>query len=105
MQNKVFDYLAHRGSDFLLVGAIAQCIEEIVGKPIADRWVLSFGDAVSVEVSSQNWAPVVRSLSSFVDLLLPAARSGDLRDRAKVVAVTSDFHSRVPLSPGRSCSA
>lgn len=98
MQNKVFEYLTHRGSDFLLVGAIAQCIEEIVGHAVTDRWTLSFGDQVSVDVSAEHWGPAVRSLANYVDLLQPAARSGDLRDRDKVVRATSDFHSRVAAS-------
>ncbi len=98
MQNKVFEYLAHRGSDFLFVAAVGKAIEEIVGSAITDRWALNFGQDVSVEVAAEYWDPVIRSLSSFADLLQPAARSGDLRDRDKVDRATDDFHSRVAAS-------
>ena len=98
MQEKVFEYLAHRGSDFLFVAAVGKSIEEVLGVAVTDSWGLSFGRPVSIEVATANWEPVVRSIASFADLLQPAARSGDLRDKAKVERATSDFHSRVAAS-------
>ncbi len=95
MQEKTFDFFSHRGSDFLFASAIARCIEEILARPIVDRWKLNFGPAISLQTSEEYWLPVVKSLSNYVDQLLPAARSGDLRDAQKVESASADFQSRV----------
>lgn len=95
MQQKAFDFFSHRGSDFLFASAIARCIEEILARPIVDRWKLNFGQAVSLQTAEEYWLPVVKSLSNYVDQLLPAARSGDLRDAKKVESASADFQSRV----------
>lgn len=95
MQEKTFDFFSHRGSDFLFAAAIARCIEEILARPVVDRWNLSFGSTVSLQTAEEYWLPVVKSLANYVDQLLPAARSGDLRDANKVEAACANFQSRV----------
>ena len=95
LQERVFEFLSHRGSDFLLTAAISQCLEEIVGRAITDRWAVSFGAEVSLDVAVEYWAPVVRSLANSEAKLKSAAKSGDLRDRSKVDGAISDFHAAV----------
>lgn len=88
-------FFSNRGSDFLLTFAIAACIEEILGKAVVDKWKLEFGDTVSLEAGTEYWLPVVRALSNYVAQLIPAARSGNLRDRKQVDAAASDFQIRI----------
>ncbi len=95
LQNKIHEFFSNRGSDFLMTFAIAACIEEILGKAIVDKWKLSFGDTVSLEVAEEYWLPVVKAVTNYVDQLMPAARSGNLRDRKRVDTAASDFQSRV----------
>ncbi len=95
LQNKIHEFFSNRGSEFLMTFAIAGCIEEILSKAIVDKWKLSFGDTVSLEVAEEYWLPVVKALANYVDQLMPAARSGNLRDRKRVDSAASDFQSRV----------
>lgn len=66
-----------------------------MGRAITDRWAVSFGTAVSLDVAVQYWSPVVRSLANSEAKLQSASKSGDLRDRSKVDGAISDFHAAV----------
>ena len=95
LQTRVFDFLSHRGSDLLLTAAISECIEEIVGRAITDRWAINFGSDVSLDVAAEHWGPVVRSLANNVAKLQEAAKSGDLRDKTKVAHAIAEFNAAV----------
>lgn len=94
-QQRVEEFFSHRGSDFLFSSAIASCIEDILGKPVTDRWSLTFGDAVSPKNAALTWRPLVDSLSGFVTALAPAAPSGNLRNHKSVESVIEVFQSFV----------
>ena len=75
----MFEFLAQRGAVFLVMAAFGRCQEIILGRPVPDRYSLSFGELVSPMVAQEKWAPLVESLMAFHAQLQPAAESGRIR--------------------------
>lgn len=94
-QQRVEDFFSHRGSDFLFSTAVASCIEDILDRPIADKWTMTFGPLVSPRIALDYWKPIVASLSGFVTALAPAAPSGNLRNAKAIEKAIGDFQSFV----------
>jgi hypothetical protein len=94
-QAKVEEFFSYRGSDFLFSSAVASCIEDILDRPVADKWSLTFGTLVSPVVGVEYWSPVVEALSGFVTALSPAAPSGNLRNTRAVGEAIESFQAFV----------
>jgi len=94
-EDGILDFLAQRGALFILMAALGRCQEDILGRRIADRFRLSFGDAVSPDVAEEYWSPLVNSLASFHAALQPAAESGRIRVKEVRDDSTSAFAAQV----------
>ena len=58
--SKELKFLRNRGATYLLHSAIAYCIENILNKPIANKFGLSFGYKVSPDDAKKVWDPIVQ---------------------------------------------
>jgi len=59
-EEKELAFLRNRGATYLLHAAIAYCIENILNKPIANKFGLSFGPSISPEAAKELWKPIVQ---------------------------------------------
>jgi hypothetical protein len=65
------DFFQMKGSIYLLVAAISDCLESIIGRKIANKFSLQFKDNISATKGVEVWQPIV-------DVLLPL--TGQLQD-------------------------
>jgi hypothetical protein len=84
-----------RGSQFLLVAAIASCIEIVLGRRVGNRFSLSFGWNVSPKNAAQMWKPVVATMLPIAQTLRADELKGSLRNRARVEDALTQFRSIV----------
>jgi hypothetical protein len=75
-QQRQFNFLRFRGSTFLLTAAVSRCLEQILSKPISNRFRLCFSDNVSPDHAKNNWSPVLDSCMAFAAQLKPAVERG-----------------------------
>lgn len=75
-ENKQFEFLSKRGSKMLLIATISECIEDLMGTKITDKWLLHFKNNSDFEVLMTNWEKIIKTLISFSDYLLPALQGG-----------------------------
>ena len=94
-EKAILDFLSQRGANHLLVSAIGQAQEELLGYPISDLFALSFGTEVSPQTATGLWEPVVEATSSFHLQLQPAAESGQIRDDQIRSDAQGGFHAQV----------
>jgi hypothetical protein len=80
-------FLRLRGSAFLLVAAIAACLETFAGKALPNKFRVSFG-AVSPEQAQGYWDPIVSATFPFHSQLAPAVTGGlkNLEEASKAIA-------------------
>lgn len=64
VEKSTLDFLTKKGSSYLLVHVIAQCMETILGKPIPNKSDLQFSKNISPEAAEKIWAPIVEILLS-----------------------------------------
>jgi hypothetical protein len=69
-------FFRQRGSTFLLVSAIARCLETIAGQAIPNPRRVSFGSNVSPLRAQRFWTPIVEATVPFSNHLLPAVKNG-----------------------------
>jgi hypothetical protein len=93
-QNKHLSFLRRRGSITLLVSAIADSLENVTGRVIADRWALAFADNCSPKIAADRWRPLVLALLPFVNQLSSAA-DNDLKNKERVRDALDKFQSMV----------
>lgn len=93
-QKKHASFFSARGSNYVLVAAIATCIETLLGRAVADRYSLTFSDNVSPTVSADMWQPVVDVMLSFSAQLQPATDQG-LKTRERVDKAIQDFSAMI----------
>ena len=72
-----------RGSVFLMVVAISECIETIVDRRIQNRFSLKFTNEVSPEISANIWKQTVAALSGLHKMLDKAFADG-LKNQERV---------------------
>lgn len=84
-----------RGSQFMLVAAFASCIEIILGRPVANRFSLSFGSDMSPAQGSELWGRVVDVMLPFVHVLRADELKGSLRNEARVEEAIGNFRAIV----------
>lgn len=93
-QQKHLSFLRRRGSITLLAAAIAESLETVTGKVIADRVTLEFADNCTPSVATGRWRPLVQALLPFVNQLSSAA-DNDLKSNEKVNEALEKFQSMV----------
>ncbi len=77
-------FFSSRGSNYLFVAAIGQCIETILGVAVADRYSLHFKENLSPSEAIEAWVPVITVATAFSNNLMPATDSGlKAQDRVK----------------------
>lgn len=87
-------FFSARGSNFLLVTAIANCIETIIGRPVVDRTQLVFSGNLSPAQATDAWQPVVDTLLAFSSQLSPGVDQG-LKSKEKVAQAIGNFAAMV----------
>ncbi len=80
-----------RGSQFMLLAAIASCMEIILSRPVGNRFSLSFGPDVSPAKGSQLWGPVVDVMLPFANALRADELRGSLRNQSRVEEALGSF--------------
>ncbi|HBR2328071.1 TPA: hypothetical protein L9S89_003576, partial [Klebsiella pneumoniae] len=84
-------YLRHRGSIPLLCSAIAECLENFLGRPVPNLFRVSFGSTVSPSQAESIWEPIVDVCLALSNQLLPALVEGGLKSPTKVKDCISNF--------------
>nr|WP_176704703.1 AIPR family protein [Arthrobacter sp.]AXV46326.1 AIPR protein [Arthrobacter sp.] len=93
-QKKHANFFSTRGSNHLVVAAVASCLETIVGRPIPDRYSLRFKGNVSPAQAATEWKPLLEVVLAFTGQLADATDQG-LKSRDKVTVAISNFTSMV----------
>jgi hypothetical protein len=93
-QRTQVNFFRRRGSAFLLLSAMAACMETFLGRAVPDLFALHFTENKSPRSASEAWAPTVALSVSFVEFL-DSAVEGDLKNRDKVREAISRFTSLV----------
>lgn len=93
-RNQELAFLRKRGASFLLVAALASCIETFLDSPVPNRFRLSFGDKTSPQNAEKYWEPVLTATLSFHAKLLPALE-GALGNPEDANRAINDFKSMV----------
>lgn len=76
--------LSFRGSQFMLMWSIANCMEDVLEKPVSDKFLLRFVDNISVEDARTLWRPLVDKLLNFSGAL-SSALDGEVRVSQTVI--------------------
>lgn len=84
-----------RGSQFLLVAAVASCIEIVLGRPIGNLFSLNFGVDVSPAQGRAFWMPVVEAVLPFASALRADELKGSLRNKSRVDEALNAFRATV----------
>jgi len=69
IEEKQLDFFRERGSTFMMVSAIARCLEIILGKALPSMFTLTFKTNFSIVNGSEKWAPIVDVASAFAAYL------------------------------------
>lgn len=87
-------FFSGRGSNYLMVAAIAHCIETILGFAVPDRYSLRFKKNRSPADATNAWQPVVDVALSFSAQLASATDQG-LKSQERVRKAIEDFSSMI----------
>lgn len=94
IQKKQAQFFSTRGSNHLVVAAVASCMETIVGAPVADRYSLRFKGNVSPAQAATKWKPLLDVVLAFTGQLSDATDQG-LKSRDKVSGAITNFTAMV----------
>lgn len=90
MQKKQADFFSQRGSIFLLVQALGDSVEELLGRVVVDRHSLTFKENLSPAEAEAAWLPVVeRALGACSQL--SEATNQNLKSSEKTSKAVSTF--------------
>jgi hypothetical protein len=87
IEQKTLQFLNRRGSSFLLIYAIAQCFETILGKPIPNKFDLRFKKNMSPEDAKSVWMPILDAILPLTNQLEPAFSKGGISSENSKSAV------------------
>jgi hypothetical protein len=71
----VYHLLKMPGVTFLIIHAISNIIESVLGRPIADKYAVAFDDRVTRQKAVKLWSPLVARVIRRTSRLEPAARN------------------------------
>jgi hypothetical protein len=89
-QTKTLAFFRNRGATFLFTYAVSACLETLLGRPIPDKFSLSFKENFSPQQAIEHWEPIVHVATAFADKLAPAVETG-LKSNDGVKHVVGDF--------------
>jgi hypothetical protein len=69
IENTSLAFLSKKGTNYLLVDVISQCMETILSKPIPNRFDLHFARNVSPDTAARFWFPIVDMMLSLSNQL------------------------------------
>ncbi|WP_162488011.1 AIPR family protein [Azospirillum lipoferum] len=69
IEKNSLDFLNNKGSNYLLLHVISQCMETILSKPIPNRFDLTFRDNISPGSAVELWTPIVDMMLSLSNQL------------------------------------
>lgn len=69
IETSALEFLSKKGSNYLLVHVISQCMETILGKPIPNKSDLHFAKNVSPDSAMKLWEPIVTMMLSLSNQL------------------------------------
>lgn len=73
-ETEQLNFLNQRGSHFILVAAIAKCLETFLNQSIIDTFKVSFG-IISPQQAEENWKEIVNVTIPFCDQLLDVVQN------------------------------
>ena len=94
LEEKQLGFFRKRGSIFLMVSAIARCLEIFLDKQIPNPFKVAFKSNLSPEEATEPWGSIVEIASSFTAPLENGLADG-FKNRAAVDAATDIFQSLV----------
>lgn len=93
-ESNYLTFLRNRGAKFLLLTAIAECLETIIGEKIPNRFRLGFKKVEYLDEAINSWLPIVRSVLPFHRQLSEALKDG-LKSKENVKRSITNFCSMV----------
>lgn len=93
-QNRHMTFFRQRGAIHLMVSAIAECLETVLGSAIPDRFSLRFKDSISPKIAEEKWRPIVAACLPFAHQLNEAV-SGGLKNADRVALAITNFQAMV----------
>lgn len=99
VQRRHAQFFSTRGSNHLLVAAIAGALETVLGAPVSNRYSLRFKKNISPARAQALWGEVVEVLLAFSIQLLEATDQG-LKSRDKVTSALANFGAMVEAVRG-----
>lgn len=76
LENQRLEFFRLPAAVFVYIHAIASALETIIGRPISDYFVLSFGYQTTPKAAVKNWAPIISATEPFTRLLGDSIVSG-----------------------------
>jgi hypothetical protein len=76
VQNGSLEFLSKRGSKMLLIYAISNCMESLLGKKILDPWRLVYRDNQNFDHLVEMWKMILEIMMPFHEHLQPALEGG-----------------------------
>lgn len=98
-EEKQMMFLSKRGSKMLLIYAIAESIENIIGAKVADSWNLRFIDCTDFDQLVELWKSIIGVILSFNENLLPAL-DGGLKNKETATVVVNAVKSIISAIQG-----
>jgi hypothetical protein len=80
IEKRNLDFLNRKGSNYLMLYVVSQCMETILAKPIPNRFDLHFETNVSPAIAIGYWSPIVDMMLSLSNQLDNAFSRGRLHD-------------------------
>ncbi|MCH4021987.1 MAG: AIPR family protein [Acetobacter sp.] len=98
-EREKLSFYRKRGSVFLLLAAIGECLESIADRVIINRFSVSFSESVSPESAAQIWKPTVEALSG-LHTHLDKAFSDGLKNQERISETLKAFSQLVASLQG-----
>jgi hypothetical protein len=96
-EERQLTFFRKRGSNYLLVSAIAGCLETVLGRKIPNLFRLSFGEKVSPKEAQRIWADIVDVTSPLSSQLDEALNDG-LKSLERVNSAIEKFQGLVEVT-------
>jgi hypothetical protein len=93
-QKKYLSFFRQRGSIHLLMAAIADSLETIIGRAVPNRFDLHFKKNLSPRQAAEEWSPIVSACLPFSNQLADAGDT-NLKNPEKVKEAISNFQAMI----------
>lgn len=102
-EDKQLSFFRKRGSIYLLVSAVAACIETFLGKKVSNLYRLSFGERVSPKDAQRIWSDIV-DLTAPLAIHLEEALNDGLKSSERTDTAIAKFQSLVEATAAANAS-